>query len=80
MPGNKHITVSKMKPGKTGKIIEIQGGQGLVTRLSALGLIPGRNITKISDMLMRGPVTVRTGSTQVAIGHGMANKIIVEPD
>ena len=80
MAENKHITVSKMKPGQTGKIIEIQGGQGLGTRLSALGIIPGRKLTKISEMLMRGPVTVKTGSTQVAIGHGMADKIIVEPD
>ena len=80
MPGNKHIAVSKMKPGQTGKIIEIQGGQGLSARLSALGIIPGRKLTKISEMLMRGPVTVQTGSTQVAIGHGMADKIIVEPD
>jgi ferrous iron transport protein A len=69
-----------MKPGQTGKIVEIQGGQGLNARLSALGIIPGRNITKISDMLMRGPVTVKTGNTQVALGHGMAGKIIVEPD
>ncbi|UCD09341.1 MAG: ferrous iron transport protein A [Dehalococcoidales bacterium] len=80
MSENKHIAVSKMKPGQTGKIIEIQGGQGLTTRLSALGIIPGRNIVKISDMLMRGPVTVKIGSTQVAIGYGMADKIIVEPD
>ena len=69
-----------MKPGQTGKIIEIQGGQGLTARLSGLGIIPGRNVTKISNMLMRGPVTIKTGSTQVAIGHGMANKIIIDPD
>lgn len=80
MAGNKHIAVSKMKSGQTGKIVEIQGGQGLSARLSALGIIPGRKLTKISEMLMRGPVTVKTGSTQVAIGHGMADKIIVEPD
>jgi ferrous iron transport protein A len=80
MPGNKHVAVSKMKSGQTGRIIEIQGGQGLTARLSGLGIIPGRNITKISDMLMRGPVTIKTGNTRVAIGYGMADKIIVEPD
>jgi ferrous iron transport protein A len=80
MPGNKHVAVSKMKPGQTGKIIEIQGGQGLNARLGALGIIPGRKLTKISEMLMRGPVTIKTGNTQVAIGHGMADKIIVETD
>jgi Fe2+ transport system protein FeoA len=29
-------------------------------------------------MLMRGPVTIRIGNSQVAIGFGMANKILVE--
>jgi Fe2+ transport system protein FeoA len=29
---------------------------------------------------MRGPVTVRVGNSQVAIGFGMANKILVEPE
>jgi Fe2+ transport system protein FeoA len=28
---------------------------------------------------MRGPVTVKVGNAQIAIGFGMANKIIVEP-
>jgi len=28
---------------------------------------------------MRGPVTIKIGNAQVAIGFGMANKIIVEP-
>jgi ferrous iron transport protein A len=80
MPGTKNITVNTMKSGQTGTIIEIQGGQGLTARLSALGIIPGRKITKISEMFMRGPVTIKTGNTRVAIGYGMADKIIVEPN
>jgi len=43
-----------------------------------LGIRPGKKITKISSMLMRGPVTVQAGHTQIAIGFGMANKIFVE--
>jgi ferrous iron transport protein A len=50
----------------------------MVSRLNALGIRPGKRITKVSSMLMRGPVTIQSGSTQVAIGFGMANKIIVE--
>ena len=37
-------------------------------------------VTKISSMLFRGPVTLRVGNAQVAIGFGMANRIIVEVD
>jgi len=51
-----------------------------MTRLNALGIRPGRRITKVSSMFMRGPVTVRMGQTQIAIGFGMANRILVEVD
>jgi ferrous iron transport protein A len=37
-------------------------------------------VTKISSMLFHGPVTLRVNHTQVAIGFGMANKILVEID
>jgi len=49
-------------------------------RLEALGIRPGMKVTKISSMLFRGPVTLRVGNAQVAIGFGMANRIIVEVD
>ena len=74
----KLIMLSQMRAGHKGKVVEIHGGHGLINRLSALGIRPGKRITKISSMLMRGPVTVQSGSTRLAVGFGMANKIIVE--
>ena len=67
-----------MQAGQSGKVAQIQGGHGLINRLSALGIRPGKKITKVGSMFMRGPVTVQLDSTQVAIGFGMANKVIVE--
>ena len=80
MPEHKQITVSKLEPGQSGKVIDIQGGAGMIARLAALGIRPGRTVTKISSMLWRGPVTIQTGGTRLAIGHGMASRIIVEPE
>ncbi len=74
----KQVNLSQMHPGQSGKVVEIDGGAGLVSRLSAMGIRPGRKITKLSSMLMRGPVTVQQGSTRLAIGFGMARKILVE--
>ena len=74
----KQVNLRQMYPGQSGKVVEVDGGVGLVNRLSALGIRPGRKITKVSSMLMRGPVTVRLGNTRLAIGFGMANKILVE--
>ena len=56
------------------------GGHGLVNRLNALGIRPGKRITKVSAMFMRGPVTLQVDRAQIAIGFGMAGKIVVEVD
>ena len=80
MPDEKQLPLIRMHPGQSGTVVQIQGGHGLVNRLSAMGVRPGKKITKVSSMLMRGPVTVQVDRFQVAIGFGMAKRIIVEPD
>ena len=74
------LPLGQMEAGQTGTIVQILGGRGLIRRLEALGIRPGGKVTKISSTLFRGPVTLRTNQTQVAIGFGMANKILVEID
>jgi len=69
-----------MQSGQSGKVVEILGGRIATNRLSALGIRPGKRITKVSSMFMRGPVTVQVDRAQVAIGFRMANRIIVELD
>jgi len=69
-----------MQAGQSGIVVQIQGGYGLINRLSALGIRPCQRVTKVSSMFMRGPVTIQVGNAQVAIGFGMANKIIVDLD
>lgn len=74
------ITVAQMDAGQRGKVVEVLGGQGLLLRLSSMGIRPGKLITKVSSMFMKGPVTIQIDRSQLAIGFGMAKKIIVEPD
>ncbi len=78
MSEGKQIILSLMPAGQSGTVVQIQGGHGLISRLSALGIRPGQRLTKISSMFMRGPVTIQIGNAQVAIGFGIASKIIVE--
>jgi len=69
-----------MHSGYSGVVVEIQGGFGLISRLNPLGIMPGKKITKVSSMLGQGPVTVEVDRAQLAIGFGMANKIMVKLD
>jgi len=80
MPGGKQITLAQMQTGQSGVVVQIQGGRGLVSRFSALGIREGKRITKVSSMVMRGPVTIQVDRAQVAIGFGMARRIIVQTD
>jgi len=74
------LTLAEMRTGQTGTVIGVLGGHGLIQRLDALGIRPGRRITKVSSALFRGPVMLRVNSAQVAVGFGMARKIMIEVD
>lgn len=78
MTDRKQISLTRMEARQSGIVVQIQGGQGMINRLSALGIRPSQRVTKVSSMFMRGPVTIQVGNAQVAIGFGMANRIIVE--
>jgi ferrous iron transport protein A len=79
LPQGEQIALVQMKNGQSGVVVEIQAGHGAARRLSALGIRPGKRITKVSTMLMRGPVTIQTDNSEVAIGFGMARKVMVKP-
>ncbi len=72
------IDLTHMAAGERGTVVEVHGGHGMKARLEAMGIRPGVEITKISNQIMRGPVIIKAGNTQVALGHGMARKVFVE--
>jgi len=74
------MTLAEMKTGQTGTVVEVQGGHGIIRRLDALGIRPGRKVTKLSSALFRGPVMLGVNNTQVALGFGMAKRIRVQAD
>jgi len=72
------MKLTELRTHETALVKEISGGHAAAERLGALGIRPGKKITKISAHFWRGPVTIRMDKAKVAIGHGMADKIIVE--
>ena len=74
------ITLVQMGLGRSGTVVAVLGGRGLIRRLDALGIRPGKRVTKISSTFFRGPVILRVDGAQIAIGFGMAGRIVVEVD
>ena len=72
------INLTQLKEGETGEITGIQGGYGLTKRLDSLGIKVGSKIIKVSSQYMKGPIVLQVNNTQVAIGYGMARKILLE--
>ncbi|MBD3263892.1 MAG: ferrous iron transport protein A [Candidatus Omnitrophica bacterium] len=72
------IDLIRLKKGKVAKVVEIEGGSSCQQRLNNLGIRQGVLISKISASETRGPIIVKAGHTQIALGRGMASKIIVE--
>lgn len=76
----KIIPLINLASDETGVIVDIVGGRGVVSRLMALGIRPGKKITKKSAMIMRGPIVIQVDSTEIALGYGIAQKILVRKE
>ena len=74
------VRITDLRANENGTVVSINGGFGMVRRLNALGIHEGKTITKVSAQWMHGPVIIRIGHTDLAIGHGMAGKIMVSRD
>ena len=60
------------------RVVDFDGGATMKTKLENLGIRIGNEITINNNSFMGGPITVMAGSTKVAIGRKMAERIIVE--
>jgi len=71
------MVLTQLRIGEKARIVAIGGGRGLKQKLFLRGLIEGKVIRVVSNY---GPVIVEVNGNIVAIGRGMARKIIVTTD
>ena len=65
-----------MKTGETVKIVKIEAGRGLNSRLASMGLVPNVQITVVKNT-HPGPFVISIKNSKVMLGRGMAHKIMV---
>ena len=63
--------------GESGRVVEVRAGRGLTRRLLAMGIAPGMKVRVLKSSGL-GPILIEVGQTRVALGRGIAMKIIVE--
>ncbi len=67
-----------MKANQKGVIADISAGTGLHNKFMSMGIYKGREITKVSHIGLKGPVAIKVGRSVLVLGHGVANKIVIE--
>ncbi len=73
----KHLPLAMINPSEEVTVAEIRGGRGLVRRLADMGLTPGTTL-KVINSQMPGPILIDLRGSRLALGHGVALKVMVE--
>jgi DtxR family Mn-dependent transcriptional regulator len=70
------ISISKLASGESGIVKSYAGGRGMLGRCLSMGFTPG-SLVKMVENFGSGPVLVKVHGTEVALGRGIAEKIVV---
>jgi len=74
------IPLCDLTPGQEGRVRAVLGpGRGVRLRLGALGIRPGAVVRLISSGPGYGPVLLEVDGARVALGRGLARRILVSP-
>lgn len=71
------MTLYEAVPGKKYRILRVEGGCKLNSRLCAMGLMPGE-IFSIYAYSGGGPVCISVKGSKFAIGRGMMGRVVIE--
>jgi len=74
--GGREIPLAMLPSGFEGRISNIHGGEGLVRRLIEMGFQLGGRV-RVVHSHNPGPVVVEVKDTRIALGRGVAMKIMV---
>jgi len=62
--------------GEVVQVVAVRAGWGLQRRLADMGLTPGVQVRVINSQ-RPGPVVINIRGARLALGHGIAHKIMV---
>lgn len=69
------MVLTQLTAGEKARIVGVTGGRGLKQKLFLRGLKEGKVLRVVSS---HGPVTVEIDRNVIAMGRGMAQKVVVQ--
>jgi ferrous iron transport protein A len=61
------------------EVVKVDGGREVSLRLAQLGIYLGTVLQVKQSAPLGGPILIEAGGTTVAVGRGLARKILVRP-
>lgn len=71
-------TLLQFSPGDSVRVIDFDGGIYLRSKLTQYGIYPGDCLRLLRKAPLGGPLLVACNDREIALGRGVADKIIVE--
>ncbi len=76
--GRSPAPITSLAPGSEARVVSVRGGRGVARRLAEMGLTPGARVRLLRAAPLKGPVEIQVRGCCLAIGRGIANRILVE--
>ena len=75
---NSKIPLAMLKEGDEGIIVDIIGGRGAISKLLALGIVPGKKVKVLGNR--GGAILISINGSKFVVGRGLAMKVIVHAE
>jgi len=71
------MNIAQSEIGQNLKVLKIEG-RGAERRLFEMGIMPGAELQLIARHPFQGPLVIKVGNADIALGRSVANKVMVE--
>lgn len=71
-------TLDQLQPGKVGRILRIEGADGIAARLREMGFIPGADVRAMRPAPLGDPLKCLIHGCRIALRSGEARRICIE--
>jgi ferrous iron transport protein A len=73
------MTLDRLNFGDKARVVKVHGGRGLCHHLERMGIHPGDIVSVAGAGAFRGPFLIEVHGSRIALGRGIARRVIVEP-
>lgn len=74
----REITLAEIQTGEVKRVKAVLGGRGIQNNIRSMGIREGKVLRVVTRQPMRGPIIVEIDGMKIAIGRGMAKKILLD--